>query len=152
SHGQMTAPLFRLVPGALAGAIVLLAATAAAQTITPHRIAKDHPIVGRWTYTVPDGSCTETYHFRSDGTSVVTSGDEIAETVFEIAAKPDADGFYKWSDELVKDNGKKDCAGEVTAVGKVVTNYILFSPGGGELIICAQQSLDACFGPLERAQ
>ena len=143
--------LLRVLPGALAGAFILVAATAAAQTLKPHPIAKDHPIVGGWTYTVPDGSCTETYHFLSDGTSVVTSGDEIAESVFEIAAKPDADGFYKWSDELVKDNGKKDCAGEVTAVGKQVTSYILFSPGGDELIICAQQSLDACFGPLERA-
>jgi hypothetical protein len=133
-------------------ATIVVAATAAAQTIKPHRIAKDHPIVGQWTYTVPDGSCTETYHFRSDGTSVVTSGDEIAESVFDIAAKPDADGFYKWSDELVKDNGKKDCAGEVTAPGKVVTNYILFSPGGDQFIICAEQSLDRCFGPLERAQ
>jgi hypothetical protein len=107
----------------VAGALVV-AAAATAQTLKPHKIAKDHPIVGRWTYTLPDGSCTETYHFRSDGTSVVTSGDEIAESVFDIAAKPDGKGFYKWADELVKDNGKKDCAGEVTAVGKVVT-YIL---------------------------
>ena len=133
-------------------AMFAIAAAAIAQTVKPHRIAKDHPIVGRWTYTLPDGSCTETYHFRSDGTSVVTSGDEVAETVFDIAAKPDANGFYKWDDKLVKDNGKKDCAGEVTAVGKVVTNYVLFSPGGDQLIICAEQSLDRCFGPLERAQ
>ena len=144
--------LRRILRCGLAGAFILLATTAAAQTLKSHPIAKDHPIVGRWTYTVPDGSCTETYQFLSDGTSVVTSGDEIAESVFEIAAKPDADGFYRWSDELVKDNGKKDCAGEVTPVGKLVTSYILFSPGGDELIICAQQSLDACFGPLERAQ
>jgi hypothetical protein len=136
----------------IAGAILVVAATVAAETLKPHKIAKDHPIVGRWTFTLPDGSCTETYHFRTDGTSVVTSGDEIAESVFDIAAKPDANGFYKWTDELVKDNGKKDCAGEVTAIGKVVTNYILFSPGGDQFIICAQQSLDACFGPLERAQ
>jgi hypothetical protein len=144
--------LRRVLPGVLAATLALFAAAVAAQRLRPHPIAKDHPIVGRWIYTVPDGSCTETYHFLSDGTSVVTSGDEIAESVFDIAAKPDADGFYKWSDELVKDNGKKDCAGEITAVGKLVTNYILFSPGGEELIICARQSLDVCFGPLERAQ
>lgn len=137
---------------ALAGACILIAATAYAQTLKPRPIAKDHPIVGGWTYTVPDGSCTETYHFLSNGTSVVTSGDEIAESVFDIAAKPDANGFYKWSDQLVKDNGKQDCAGEVTEVGKVVTNYILFSADGERLIICAQQSRDACFGPLERVQ
>ncbi len=136
----------------VAGALLLGAAVASAQTLKPHPIAKDHPIVGRWTYTVPDGSCTETYNFRTDGTTVVTSGDEIAESVFDIAAKPGRDGFYKWTDKLVKDNGRKDCAGEVTAVGKVVTNYILFSPAGDQFIICAQESLDACFGPLQRAR
>jgi hypothetical protein len=146
-------PLPSAARAALVATMLAVAATAAAaQTIKPHRIAKDHPIVGRWTYTLPDGSGTETYHFRSDGTSVVTSNEEIAESVFDIAAKPDANGFYKWADELVKDNGKKDCAGEVTAVGKVVTNFILFSPGGDQFVICAQRSLDACFGPLERAQ
>ena len=136
----------------VARALHLGAAAASAQTMKPHPIAKDHPIVGRWTYTVPDGSCTETYNFRTDGTTVVTSGDEIAESVFDIAAKPGRDGFYQWTDKLVKDNGKKDCAGEVTAVGKVVTNYILFSPAGDQFIICAQESLDACFGPLQRAR
>ena len=137
---------------AVAGVLLLGTAIAAAQTVKPRPIAKDHPIVGRWTYTVPDGSCTETYHFRTDGTTVVTSGEEIAESVFEIAAKPGRGGFYKWTDKLVKDNGKKDCAGAVTAVGKVVTNYILFSPTGDQFIICAQESLEACFGPLLRAQ
>jgi hypothetical protein len=142
----------RIVPGLFATTLLAAAAMAAAQTVKPHPIAKDHPVVGRWTYTVPDGSCTETYQFRTDGTTVVTSGEEIAETVFDIAATPGRGGFYKWTDKLVKDNGKKDCAGEVTPVGKVVTNYILFSPAGDQFIICAQESLDACFGPLQRAR
>ncbi len=133
-------------------ALLLATAIAAAQTVKPHRIARDHPIVGSWTYAAPDGSCMETYLFRPDGTSVTTSGAEISETVFEIAAKPDPNGFYKWTDRVVKDNGKEDCAGEVTAAGKVVTNYVLFSPAGDEFIVCAQPALDACFLRLRRAQ
>ncbi len=125
---------------------------AGAQTAKPHRIAKDHPILGGWTYEAPDGTCTETYLFRPDGTTVVTSGQEIAESTFEISARPDANGFYKWTDRLVKDNGKEDCSGEVTTAGKVVTNYVLFSPARDQFIVCAQASLDACFGPLRRAQ
>lgn len=127
-----------------------LVAAASAQDVKPRAIAKDHPIVGRWTWTVPDGSCAETYLFRSDGTSVVTSGEEIAETVFEISAAPDAKGFYKWTDKLVKDNGRKDCAGEITAVGKVATNYVVFNRAGDIFLVCAQPSFDACFGPFLR--
>ena len=133
---------------------VVLATTGAAvaQTAKPRRIAKDHPILGSWTYETPDGSCSETYVFRPDGTTVVTSGDEISESAFEISGRPDAKGFYKWTDRLVKDNGKEDCAGEVTPAGKIVTNYVLFSPARDQFIVCAKASFDACFGPLRRAQ
>ena len=136
----------------VAGCALLAAGVAAAQSVKPHRLARDHPIVGGWTYTAPDGSCVETYLFRPDGTSLVTSGSEISESVFDIAPKPDPDGFYKWTDRVVRDNGKEDCSGQVTAVGKAVTNYVLFSPAGDQFIVCAQPSLDACFGPLRRAQ
>ena len=87
----------------------------------------------------------------SHGTTVVTSGREISESAVEIAARPDANGFYKWTDRLVKDNGKEDCAGDVTPTGKVVVNYVLFNPAHDQLIVCTKASLDACFGPLRRA-
>jgi hypothetical protein len=136
----------------VAACVLVAAGAAVAQSVKPHRLARDHPIVGSWTYTAPDGSCTETYLFRPDGTSLVTSGSEIAESVFDIAPRPDPNGFYKWTDRIVRDNGKEDCSGEVTPVGKAVTNYVLFSPRGDQFIVCAQPSLDACFGPLRRAQ
>lgn len=136
----------------LVGASLAASWDAGAQAVKPRRIAKDHPMLGSWTYEAPDGSCTETYVFRPDGTAVVTSGREIAESEFEISARPDANGFYKWTDRLVKDNGKEDCSGEVTAAGTAVTNYVLFSPARDQFIVCAQASLDACFGPLRRAQ
>ena len=134
------------------GIVLLLGATAVALADPPHPTGKDHPILGRWTISLPDGSCSETYTFRPDGTSLVTSGDEIAESVFEISAKPDASGFYKWTDKLVKDNGKKDCSGKVTPVGNTVTNFVQFHPSGDLFILCADGSLDTCIGPFKRVR
>src|SRR5881394_2574913 len=108
--------------------LALASLTFAAQAAPPQPTAKEHPILGRWVITLPDGSCSETYTFRPDGTTLVTSAEEIAETVFEISAKPSASGFYKLTDKLVKDNGKKDCSGAVTEVGKTVTNFVQFHP------------------------
>jgi hypothetical protein len=130
----------------------LAAVAAGALAAPPHPTAKDHPIIGRWMISLPDGSCSETYTFRPDGTTLVTSGEEIAESEFEISAKPSAAGFYKWTDKLVKDNGKKDCSGEVTEVGKTVTNFVQFHRSGNLFIMCADESLDTCIGPFTRVQ
>ena len=48
-------------------------------------------------------------------------------------------GFYKWTDKLVKDNGKKDCSGEITEVGQTATNYVQFHPSGNIFIMCADE-------------
>jgi hypothetical protein len=127
-------------------------AVAAAHAAPPRPVAKDHPIVGQWTFTTPDSGCAETYLFRTDGTAVVTSAAEIAETAFEISATPSGKGFYKWTDRIVKDNGKKDCAGQVTPVGKENVNYIMFNPPRDRFVVCARESLDRCFGPFVRAR
>jgi hypothetical protein len=140
-------------PLRIAVALLALAAIATAAGAAPPRpTAKDHPIIGRWTISLPDGSCDETYTFRPDGTTLVTSGEEIAESVFEISAQPSSTGFYKWTDKLVKDNGKKDCSGEVTAIGNTVTNYVQFNRSGDVFIMCAKESLDQCIGPFRRVQ
>lgn len=132
--------------------LALIVVAAAASAAPPRPTAKDHPILGRWTISLPDGSCDETYTFRPDGTTLVTSGEEIAESVFEISAKPSAAGFYKWTDKLVKDNGKEDCSGEVTEPGNAVTNYVQFNRAGDVFIMCARESLDQCIGPFRRVQ
>lgn len=111
--------------------------------------AAGHPILGTWSFTLPNG-CEETYRFRSDGTTIVTSGDEVAESTYRISAKPDADGYYEWYDTVTKDNGKEDCQGEVTEVGQKVTNYVLFHQSRDWFIVCRSPALDACFGPLKR--
>ncbi len=114
--------------------------------------APTHPVLGSWTFVLPGTSCSEIYTFHADGTMFVTSGAEVSESTYEIAARPSSKGFYKWVDRITKDNGKKDCSGEETKVGASATNYIRFLPSGDELIVCQEESLDACFGPLERVE
>ena len=129
-------------------AIALLASPTGAEA--PHKPKTNHPILGTWVFAVPDTDCEETYYIRQDGTTLVTSGEEVAESVFEIDDEVSPKGFYRNSDRIVKDNGKRDCAGNVTKVGTEVTNYIHFHPSGNMMIICRDESLDACFGPLYR--
>jgi hypothetical protein len=135
-------------------AVLLAAALAIAATVSsadPPRVPKtNHPILGTWIFAVPDTDCEETYYVRQDGTTLVTSGQEVAESVFEIDDEPTAKGFYKNTDKIVKDNGKPDCAGQVTKVGSQVTNYIRFHPSSNMMVICKDETLNACFGPLFR--
>jgi len=113
-------------------------------------IPADHPILGTWSFSLPGASCSETYRFRPDGTTFVTSGQEVSESVYTISPKPSAKGFYKWSDTITKDNGKPDCGGAITTVGGAATNFVRFHPSGEAMIVCREESLDACFGPLQR--
>jgi len=138
-------PVMRLP---LLAALLVVACSAADAQQT--KVARDHPLIGTWRFTVPDGTCAETYRFRADGTSLVTSGEEVAETEFRIAPKPSRKGFYEWVDTIVKDNGKKDCAGQITDVGRKSTTFIQFDPSAQRFIACQAESHDACFGPWQR--
>jgi len=128
-------------------ATATLLAAPAAPAASPYA---DHPLVGSWRFEVPNTGCHEVYRFRADGTSVVTSGAEIAESVYVVAPKASSKGFYAWTDTIVKDNGKEDCSGQVTSVGRKITNYIRFDRAAQRFVVCREQSLDACFGPLRR--
>ncbi|HAK92433.1 MAG TPA: hypothetical protein DCP94_12665, partial [Massilia timonae] len=79
--------------------------------------AADHPILGIWRLAVPATHCLETYRFRADGTTLVTSAAEISESVYTIPNEPDPDGFYRLTDRVTKDNGKPDCSGNVMKPG-----------------------------------
>ncbi len=130
--------------------IAFLALTAPAAAQTKSVVVAGHPIIGTWRFSLPDGSCDETYRFRGDGTSFVTSGDEVAESEYRIADKPSRAGYYEWVDTIVKDNGKKDCAGQVTDVGRKTTNYIRFDAQAQRLIVCQAENLQQCFLLLQR--
>jgi hypothetical protein len=109
-----------------------------------------HPIIGTW-IVVSSGSCSEVYRFKPDGTTLVTSAEEVARSNFNISPGPDAKGFYKLVDTIVQDNGKPDCDGQITSVGDSVTRFVHFQPSGNTFVMCETESTDACFGPFERA-
>jgi hypothetical protein len=134
--------LFGLILSLVAGALPALAA--------PSAPAANHPILGIWRLELPDGSCAETYRFRADGTTLVTSAEEVSESEFDIPATPSAKGFYRLVDRVTKDNGKQDCEGEVTQVGATATNYVRFHPTGTLFLMCASESLESCIGPFRR--
>lgn len=136
----------RLLPGL--GLLFALCSTAACATPP----AANHPILGIWRLTMADGSCYETYRFRGDGTSLVTSAQEVSESEYAIPATPSEKGFYKLEDKIVKDNGKQDCSGEVMKVGTRATNFVLFHPSGEIFLMCASESMDTCIGPFERVR
>lgn len=112
--------------------------------------APSHPILGVWVVTVPDGSCSETYRFRGDGTTHVTSAQEITESTFKVADSPSASGFYKLDEKIVKKNGRKDCLGEVLSNGVKSTHFIHFNPSSTVFIMCFDESFNACIGPFRR--
>lgn len=135
-------------PVLLAVAVAIVANLVGAEP--PRKPKTNHPILGTWIFAVPETDCEETYYVRQDGTTLVTSGQEVAESVYEIADEPSAKGFYRNTDRIVKDNGKPDCTGSITKVGTEVTNYIRFHPSFDMMVVCKDESLEACFGPLYR--
>jgi hypothetical protein len=109
-----------------------------------------HPILGIWLLALPGVGCVETYRFRGDGTTLVTSAAEVSESTFTIPDRPSGKGFYKLDDVIVKDNGKRDCGGEIMKVGTRATNYVLFNPGSSVFVLCTAESTEQCIGPFRR--
>ena len=134
-----------LIP--IAFPLCLLASCAHAAPDAPR---PGHPILGIWELRVPEVGCTETYRFRADGTSLVTSRQEVSESEYHVPAQPDAKGFYVLDDRVVRNNGKQDCAGETVKVGAAVRNYLRFHPSGDMFLMCFQETLGSCIGPFRR--
>jgi hypothetical protein len=137
-----------LVLGALLAAVPCGAAPLAPATA----LRADHPLIGAWQITSRDRSCAETYRIDRSGTTLVTSADEVAETRFTMSDQPSAKGYYKWVDTLVRDNGKKDCSGQVTKPGKTTTSYILLNPAGDRFLLCGAEDGKQCLGPFVKLE
>ncbi len=133
-------------------AAAMLAAALVAPAAGARPVRADHPLLGTWQLQVPGSDCVETYMFRRDGTTLVTSAAEVSQSEFEVADTPTADGFYKWTDKLVKDNGKQDCSGNVMQLGKPVTNYVLFNDAQDQFLMCASANIRTCIGPALRVE
>lgn len=136
----------------LTGMLMSLVAWVPVAWAAPAQPPQNSPILGIWRLSLPELGCSEVYRFRGDGTSLVTSAEEVSESEFQIPAKPSAKGFYKLYDKIVKDNGKKDCAGEITRVGTQATNYVRFHPSGVLFLMCADETMNSCIGPFERVE
>jgi hypothetical protein len=94
----------------------------------------------------------ETYRFRGDGTSLVTSRQEVSESEYRVHPQPDAKGFYVLDDRVVKNNGKQDCTGETVRIGAAVRNYLRFHPSGDMFLMCFQETMGSCIGPFRRVR
>ena len=120
-------------------------------TVTVPAASAQHPITGSWTWTLPGKKCTETWHYRASGTRTGSSGEETTQSRYEVSAMPSLLGFYRLVETVTEGNGKKDCSGDLhEASGEPVTRFIQFSPKRDQLIVCKEESLKACFGPLKR--
>jgi hypothetical protein len=138
--------------GAFAAAALLgAAAVAAPPASAPTVLRADHPLIGAWALKSPDGGCTEIYRISREGTSLVTSADEVAQTRFQVSDRPSAKGYYKWVDTIVKDNGKKDCSGQVTKP-HTTTSYVLMNESNNAFISCQNESTRACIGPFVKIE
>jgi hypothetical protein len=135
-----------------AGGMALALMLAAAQAAQTTALRSDHPIIGTWRIMLPGSACSETYRIRADGTTLVFSHEEVAESTFTISDQPDKDGFYEEVDIIVKDNGKRDCSGEITKPGREVTSYLQFHPNGNLFVMCADRTLNRCIGPFIRVR
>jgi hypothetical protein len=129
--------------------LFLLSAPAPAAPVAPRA---GHPLMGIWQLRVPNVACTEIYRFRGDGTSLVTSRQEVSESEYRVHPQPDAKGFYVLDDRVVKNNGKQDCTGETVRIGAAVRNYLRFHPSGDMFLMCFQETMSSCIGPFRRVR
>lgn len=121
----------------------------AAEPLPPARAP--HPLTASWSWTLPEKSCTERLDYRANGTRQGSSGEETTKSRYEVAAIPSLLGFYRLTETVTDSNGKRDCSGDLhEAPGEPVTRFIQFSPKKDQLIVCREESLKACFGPLKR--
>ena len=140
-------------PLLLALALAAAAAVAAPPAASPSApLRADHPFLGAWQITRRDDDCAEVYRVDRSGRTLITSADEVAQSVFTISDQPSPRGYYKWVDTLVKDNGKKDCWGQVTKPGKTITRYVLMNPSGDRFVVCTAEDGRECFGPFVKLE
>ena len=109
------------------------------------------PLVGRWAWSLPGKSCSESLTYRADGTRSSTSSQEQTQSRYDISALPSLLGFYRLTETVTQSNDKPDCAGDLhPAGGEPVTRFVQFSPKYDQFIVCKQEELKACYGPLRR--
>lgn len=129
--------------------LLLVTTVAAAQNIKQTQLPKGHPLLGTWRIELQNG-CFEEYTLRADGTKLSESGQERNESIFEISEQPLPGGFYKWTDKIIKGNGKQDCGGSVTELGHVAVNFMKLHPNGTRFLLCEAPDMKSCYAEFVR--
>lgn len=129
--------------------LLLAATTGSAQEVQPTPLAPGHPLLGTWRIDFP-GGCFEEYTLRADGTKLSQSAQERNESVFQISNQPSPEGFYKWTDKIVKGNGQPDCGGSMTELGHVAVNYVRLHPSGTRFLLCEAEDMKSCYAEFRR--
>ena len=113
--------------------------------------AVPHPLAGSWSWALPGQQCTETWTYRADGTREGLSGGEATKSNYQVSPQPSIAGFYRLTEIVTESNAKKDCSGDLHEVSsEPLTRFVQFSPDRKQLIVCREESLGACFGPIKR--
>jgi hypothetical protein len=113
----------------------------------------NHLLLGSWTWTRDENQCTEIYEYRADGTNHIVSGEERTDNRYKLSAAKTEDGFYTLTSTVVKDHGGKDCAdADNDDTGATFTVYVTFTPEGDQHLVCFEENLKRCFGPLRRLE
>ena len=128
------------------GALLLWLLPAAVPAATPAPPA--HPLIGTWQLALPGEACAETYEYRADGTGHTVSAGEETELEYAVEAEAGENGAWRLTETIVHSNGQPDCSGHVTPLGRPTTLYV--APLRGGLLLCFDQALRACLGPMTR--
>lgn len=116
----------------------------------PLLIPEHHPILGVWKWITPNSDCSETYEFKPNSRMVFSSGAEEGISEIEVTLKPSVNGFYRFTNKVIADNGQKDCRGEPGKAGITSVVYPYFLPTSNQMMMCYNETRDNCFGPLTR--
>lgn len=122
-----------------------LATSAAADVLPPKRTPI--PILGRWEWKSDKGDCAETYEYLPNGLKRSQSGEESIEKRYTIT--PIRIGEYAVSETITTTNGKPDCVGAVSTVGRTAQLY-LFILDANKYLTCATTDRATCFGVASR--
>lgn len=133
-------------------ATLLIVLSAHAQEVTQTQLPSNHPLVGTWRIELPEQMCFEEYEVRADGIKLSRSAEERNESVHSISLVPSSNGFYKWVDKIVKNNGKPDCSGAVGSSGHVAVNFIRLHPSGQRMLLCEAEDMNTCYAEFNRTQ
>jgi hypothetical protein len=92
--------------------------------------------------------CLETYEYRADGHAHTLSAEEETDTQYSVSATPGTNGAYVLTETILTSNGKRDCSGALTPLGRPLTLYL--APLRGGFLVCFDAALQRCLGPMTR--